>query len=117
MDVVKSSVLNEEIRRKSQSSSQSDALVTEKRGMSKSKGPRGNNRSKSKSDRFANVECHYCHEKGHIKKYCQKLKIDSKNHKGKEKKNDDDSDADTTIVATEDFYILFDGDVVNLATQ
>ncbi|KAL0551899.1 hypothetical protein IC582_010991 [Cucumis melo] len=118
MDLVKSSVLNEEMRRKSQSSSvQSDFLVTERRGRSKSKSPRGNSRSKSKSDRFANVECHYCHEKGHIKKYCRKLKRDSKNHKGKEKKNDDDSDTDTITVATENFYILSDGDVVNLAIQ
>ena len=65
MDLVKSSVLNEEMRRKSQSSSsQSDVLVTKKRGRSKSKGLRGNNRSISRSDRFANVECHYCHEEG-----------------------------------------------------
>ncbi|KAA0063880.1 putative retrotransposon [Cucumis melo var. makuwa] len=56
-------------------------------------------------------------KKGHIKKYCRKLKRDSKNHKGKEKKNDDDSDADTITVATQDLYILSDGDVVNLATQ
>ncbi|KAA0040427.1 Retrovirus-related Pol polyprotein from transposon TNT 1-94 [Cucumis melo var. makuwa] len=43
MDLVKSSVLNEEMRRKSQSSSvQSDFLVTERRGRSKSKGPRVN---------------------------------------------------------------------------
>ena len=118
MDLVKSSVLNEEMRRKSQSSSlQSDVLVTEKREKSKSKGLRGNSRSKSKSNWFANVECYYCHEKWHIKKYCRKLKRDNKNHKGREKKIDDDSDVDTIIVATEDFYILSEGDVVNLATQ
>ena len=64
MNLVKSRVLNEEMRRKSHSSSsQSDVLVTEKRGRSKNKGLRGNNRSKSKSDRFANVKCHYFHEK------------------------------------------------------
>ena len=91
--------------------------LLKKRETSKSKGLTGNNRSKSKSDWFANVECYYCQEKWHIKKYCRKLKRDSKNHKGKEKNNDDDSDADTITVATEDFYILFDGDVVNLATQ
>ncbi|KAA0051598.1 Retrovirus-related Pol polyprotein from transposon TNT 1-94 [Cucumis melo var. makuwa] len=120
MDLVKSSMLNEEMRRKSQSSYlQSDVLVTERRGRSRSKSSRGNSRSKSKSksDQFANVECHYCHEKGHIKKYCRKLKRDSKNHKGKEKKNDDDSDTNTITVATEIFYILSDGDVVNLAIQ
>ena len=105
MDLVKSSVLNKEMKRKSPSSSQSDVLVTEKRE-SKSKGPQSNNKNKSRSGEFANVECHYCHKKGHIKKYCRKLKRNSKNHKGKEKKNDDDSDADTITIVTEDFYIL-----------
>ena len=60
-----------------------------------------------------NVECHIGIKKD---KYCRKFKRDSKNHKGKEKKNDDDSDADTIIVGTGDFFILFDRDV-NLATQ
>ena len=72
MDLVKSSVLNEEMRRKSKgSSSQSDVLVTEKRGKGKSKGPKNRDRSKSKTNKFANVECHYCHLKGHIRKYCR----------------------------------------------
>ena len=45
------------------------------------------------------------------------MKRDRKNHKGKEKKNEDDTDTDTITIATEDFFVLFDGDVVNLATQ
>ena len=62
MDLVKSYVLNEGMRRKSQgSSSQSDVLVTEKRRRSKSRGPKNKDRSKSKTNKFANVECHYCH--------------------------------------------------------
>ena len=68
MDLVKSCVLNEEMRRKSQgSSSQSDVLVTEKRGRTKSRGPKNRDKSKSKTNKFANVECHYCHLKEHIK--------------------------------------------------
>ena len=82
MDLVKSCVLNEEMRRKSQSSSsQSDVLDTEKKGMSKSGGPKNRDRSKSKTNKFANVECHYCHLKGHIRKYYCQLKIDMKKRK------------------------------------
>ena len=89
MNLVKSCVLNEEMRRKSQgSSSQSDVLVIEKRGRSKSRGPKNRDRSKSKTNKFANVECHYCHLKGHIRKYCRQLKRDMKQWKVKDKKND-----------------------------
>lgn len=35
---------------------------------------------------FANVECHYGHVIGQIKKYCEKFKRDNRNDKGKEKK-------------------------------
>ena len=59
MDLVKSYVLNEEMRRKSQgSSSQSNVLVIEKRGRSKSRGPKNRDKSKSKTNKFVNVECH-----------------------------------------------------------
>ena len=48
MDLVKSSILNEEMRRKSQgSSSRSDVLVTERRRRSKTRGPKNEERSKS----------------------------------------------------------------------
>ena len=62
MDLVKSCVLNEEMRRKSQgSSSQSNVLVIEKKRRCKSRGPENRDRSKNKTNKFANVECHYCH--------------------------------------------------------
>ncbi|GJX99332.1 non-lysosomal glucosylceramidase-like protein isoform X2 [Tanacetum coccineum] len=53
------SILNEEMRRKSQgSSSHSDVLVTERQGRSKSRGPsnRGNHRSSSSKGKFVDVE-------------------------------------------------------------
>ena len=75
IDLVKSSVLNEEMWRKSQgSSSRSDVLVTKRRGRSKTKGLKNEERSKSGSNRFANYECHHYGMKGHIKKYFRKLK-------------------------------------------
>ena len=82
MDLVKSYVLNEEMRRKSQgSSSRSNVVVTERRGRSKSRDPKNRDRSKSKTNKFANVECHYFHLKGHIGKYCHQLKRDMKQGK------------------------------------
>ncbi|KAK0592104.1 hypothetical protein LWI29_013401 [Acer saccharum] len=71
MDLAKSSVLNEEMRRKSQGPSQSEVLVTEKRGRSKNRGPKNRDRSKSKSNRFVDVECYHYGQNGHIKKYCR----------------------------------------------
>ena len=65
MDLVKICVLNEEMRRKSRgSSSQSDVLITERRGRSKIRGLKNKDRSQSNTNKFANVECHYCHLKG-----------------------------------------------------
>ncbi|KAK4844700.1 hypothetical protein QYF36_023417 [Acer negundo] len=106
-----------EMRRKSQGLSQSEILVIEKRGRSKSRGLKNRDRSKSKSNRFANVECYHCGQKRQIKKYCQQLKRDHKNEKGKEKKTDDSNDGDRVFAITDDFLVVCDDDddVVNLA--
>lgn len=88
IDLVKSSVLNKEMRRKLQGfSSQSEVLVTEKRGRSKSRGPKNRDKSRNKSNRFANVECYHCGMKGHIRKHCRQWKRENE-EKGKEIKND-----------------------------
>lgn len=50
--------------------SQSDLLDTKRRGRSKSRGPKNRDKSQSKTNKFVNIECHHCHMKGHIKKYC-----------------------------------------------
>ena len=65
IDLVMSFVLNEEMRRKLQSFfSQSDLLVTGRRGRSESRGSKNRGRSKSKTEKFVNIECYYCHLKG-----------------------------------------------------
>lgn len=67
MDLAKSSILNEDMRRKTQGScfSHSNALVVEKMGRSESQGLRNKDKSRDKSrgkyNKFANVKCHYCH--------------------------------------------------------
>ena len=116
MDLVKSCVLNEEMRRKLQGPpSQSDVLVTEKRGRSKSRGPKNKDRSKSKTNKFVNVECHYCHLKGNIRKYCRQLKRNMKQRKVKNKKNDNSGEDDRVATTISDFLIVYDSDVINFA--
>ena len=119
MDVVKSSVLNEEMRRKSTgSSSQSELLVTDNRGRSQSKGPKDRSRSKSKTGRYANIECHHCGKKGHIKRFCRKFLRENKNDKGKEKNTGDGEEGDKVVTAaTDEYLVMYDADTVNVACQ
>nr|AAV88069.1 hypothetical retrotransposon [Ipomoea batatas] len=112
MEYVKSGILNEEARRRSQdtSTSQSDILVTDDRGRNKQKGQRGRDKSRSKSrSRYKDIECHYCGKKSHIKKY---------SFKWKREKKQDNKDGDTgNQVATvrADLLVACDDNVINVA--
>ena len=100
MELAKSSVLNEVMRRKSQgSSSQPEVLVTENRGRNRSRGPNNRGKSRSSSNRYSHVECYHCGLKGHIKKHCRKLKRENK-EKGHDKKGDDNKDDDRVAATT-----------------
>ncbi|RDX81115.1 hypothetical protein CR513_38247, partial [Mucuna pruriens] len=113
LQMVKGSVLNEEMRRKAQgSSSQSEVLVTENRGRSQKK-EREKSRSKSKS-RYKNVECHYCHKTGYIQKHCFLWKKENKGKKGKSKEKDDDR---VTTATGDDLVILRDFESVNFVSN
>ncbi|KAJ0102904.1 hypothetical protein Patl1_04799 [Pistacia atlantica] len=97
MEYVKSSVLNEEVRRKTQgsSSSHSEVLVTKKRGRSKNRGQGQNCRGKSRSKSREN-----------------------KPENSKQEKNDDGKHNDqVATVTSKDFFILYDDDAVNVASQ
>ncbi|VVA97536.1 unnamed protein product [Arabis nemorensis] len=87
-------------------------MVSESKGRSSYREPIYNkNRSMSKSNKFANLECHYCHKKEHMKKDCWKLKKDSK--LGKKQKDGEDR-----VIVTEDqFLILLESDAINVACQ
>jgi len=120
MNSVKSSALNEEMRRKTQgSSSNADALVFEKRGRNESRGSKNRDKSRDKSrgksNRFANVECYHCHAKGHIKKHCRKFKRDSQN--GSTEKRSDESNGDRVATVSGDYLIVWEGDEVNFVCQ
>ena len=73
LESIKSSTLNEEMRRKAQGSSQPEVLLHEDRGRNFHRNQKGRDKSKSKSkSRYKDVECHYCHKMGHIKRNCFK---------------------------------------------
>ena len=101
-DLAANGIVNEELRQLSQkgssSQTQTEVLVKENRGISKSRGPKSHDRGKSKSNKSSNVECHYCGLKGHIKKYCRKLKRDNKNENVKK---DNDGKNDKVAIVTE----------------
>ncbi|GJT89190.1 putative RNA-directed DNA polymerase [Tanacetum coccineum] len=125
MELAKGSILNEEMRRKSQgSSSQLDVLVTERQGRSQNRGPsnRGNHCSSSSKGKFADVECYHCHKKGHTMKFCRQLKKENKkknynNQKNKHKKDDDGDDNTEVNTTTDEFFVCYDYDMVNLAND
>lgn len=91
MEFAKSGVLNEEVRRKSQgSSSHSDILYIEDRGRDKTRGPRNTGKSRSKSrSKYQNHSCHHCGKKGHIKRFCNKLKQEIR--EGKKEENNENN--------------------------
>ena len=117
MDLAKSCVLNEGLRRKSQGSSLNfEVLVTESRGRHQSIGSsnHGTSRGKSQggSNRFSHIECHHCGEKGHIKSYCQKLKRENKKKSYTNDKKEGNNNEDVAIV--DDFFVVCDSCVENI---
>ena len=115
MDLVKSSILNEEMRRKSlDTSPHSDILASEYRGRSNSRAPKGRDQSRSNSKgKYKDVECNYCHKKGRIKKYCWKLKNRSEKNssdKGKDSSDDEDMINSTSV----DFFLVHESESTNL---
>ena len=117
MSQVTSSLLNEETRRKSSCSSHSKSLVMENRGRGKSKSRAPHNRDKSRGRSSLisekDVECYYCHKKGHMKRECKKLKFKEQN----KEKNSEKKQNDTAVVIDGELMIIRDDASVNLIGQ
>lgn len=72
VNYIKSRILNEEIRQRSQSlvsSPQSEVLVTKSRRKSQSRSSKRRKKSRRKSNKYTNIECHHCKKKDHIKTF------------------------------------------------
>ena len=116
MSQLTGSLLNKETRRKLLgSSSHSEALVTERRGRSKSQKPskydRSRGRSKSENQILRKeIECYNYHKKGYIKRECRKFK------KEQEKEKDNKEDKSTVTVITDgEVIIVYDDNFIGLA--
>ncbi|MCI21280.1 hypothetical protein A2U01_0042446, partial [Trifolium medium] len=111
MDLVKSNILNEEIRRKSQDSpSQSEVLFTESRGRNKNRYSdiRGQGR-RNFMNRYKVIECYNYDKNGHIQRDRRLLKKEDK-YKGKE----DDSDGESTHLTLDDLLLVEEHDIANI---
>lgn len=103
LDVIKESMFNEEIRRREMGVDNSQALVVENRGRSKSRGPRtrGNSHNRSKSrDGKETRTCFYCKKPGHIKKNCFRFKREQR--KNNSQKDEEDKNTAATISKGDD---------------
>jgi hypothetical protein len=116
MGMVKGSMFNEETRRKEQGiSSHIEALVTEKRGRSKSKKPRSDDsrdKSRRKSKSRKEIKCFHCGKPGHMKRECRKFKREQLKEKCEELKEEKDTAA---IVFNGDDLVVCEDAYVNLA--
>ncbi|KAG6407327.1 hypothetical protein SASPL_130316 [Salvia splendens] len=119
-DYAKNRILNEEIRRKTQgTSSQNEVLFREQMGRNPNRGQgnRGKSRSKSKSSKYKDVESHYCHMPGHIKKNCWSLK-NKKNGNNKNVEKSEEHGTDRVAAATsDDLVIVSDDHDINLVSS
>ncbi|MCO5612796.1 hypothetical protein L7F22_067067 [Adiantum nelumboides] len=115
---VESSLLMEEVSHKNVEDTKSSSAM-HIRGRPKSRGnneKNGHNKSKSrersKSRTGKDVECYYCHKKGHVKKDCYKWKRDKKSKDEKDKGKSSESTSNVKIEELNALTFDSDGDVL-----
>ena len=108
-DDVISTILSEDMRRKTsgEASSSGVALTTKNRGRQKERGnnkTRGKSKARSKSKDKGKGDCWYCGKIGHMKRACQKKKKDEKEGDGNDKNSHEENVVDEIL---QDALILF----------
>ncbi|KAL4299284.1 hypothetical protein AHAS_Ahas17G0085500 [Arachis hypogaea] len=117
MDLAKSSVLNEEMRRKSQgtSTTHSDVLVSESRGETKVEVLRAEIKVEVSLEESIRILSVIIVVKRDVKKFCWQLKKEkAKASKGKSTNKDDGSNEDNVNVTHDDFLLVEEFESVNL---
>ena len=114
MDSIKTSLLNEETRRKEMGScihSEAHYVAQDSnRRRSKSRASRGRDNSRDKSKSKSRIICHYYDKPSHVKRFCRKIKRDKlKERKGDSSESKSDEKNTTTLAANDD-DLLFIGD-------
>ena len=101
--MVRNNLFNEEIRMKDFVGNDTHALVTENRGLSKSKGPFGYNKSRGRSKSKGKIKCYHCGKIGHMKRNCKILKQEVDKS---QKQEDDKNTAATTCTGDNEVTLL-----------
>ena len=104
-EYVKSGVLNEEMRRRTQGRGRSKQT-------SQGQNNRGRSRSKSKP-RYKDLECYFCGKTGHIKRYCYKWKKENHTSNGKhQKKGNNDNFNRVNTTSSHDLLVVYDENLI-----
>ncbi|KAM1468689.1 hypothetical protein ACFX2I_033622 [Malus domestica] len=114
LDNVKNSMLNEDTRRKISGTDSSQVFVTENRGKSTSRGPRGHGRSPSRSKSRFRGACHHCGKEGHMKKNCRVWKREQR--EGNNQKKDDTGNT-TAVICGDVPEILSVGECLHMGNS
>ncbi|GAB2266247.1 hypothetical protein Dimus_037876 [Dionaea muscipula] len=117
MELAKTSVLNEELRKRSQgTSARSEVLVTENRGRNESRGQESGGKGRSKSrGKMTNVKCFYYHLKGRMKRDCKKWKQE-KGNRDQKKGNEAKANDQVVVAVMDDSYLaVYDEETINVA--
>ena len=131
-DMVKDSLLNEEIRRKGSnkviSSSQNEALFMKSIGRNIYKNSQKFNncsqrfndcsKSRGKSRPKTNITCFHCNKLGHVIKDCWFLKREkSMDRRNNYNKREDKDETTTAFVSDGEVVIVYEDDSINLSNQ
>ena len=119
IDSVKDSMFNEETRRKVSGTESSQVHVTENRGRSKSRGPKGHGMNTNRSRSRFRGKCHHCGKEGHMKRHCRAWKREqNEGHNQRRNEGDnqkrEESNNTTAVLSSSEAEILSFEECLNM---